>query len=256
MPVHVIGTAPSGGAAGVVASQVLGLAGFRVATPVVLLEVSADLSRSTGRARLLPALPVWDSEAASILSKIASSVTVIAAVEGATATTLAPILPFADTVLVSGTHLGNDLRRAVSLCRELSELKVLGRSGGIVAPWLLPAGWACTRSPGTRLRGWQRRLADVAGQRSLLCMPMVFPWLELGSLKMAKSDRLDAVGQSLLRHLSALATGRRPDRPLDGLAGGDPWPDHPAGLDVPTASVFRLSHFRARLHPIQGEPVL
>lgn len=256
MPVHVIGTAPGGGAVGIVASQVLGLAGLRMATPMVLLEVSADSSRSAPRARLLPALPVRDSEAASVLSEIASSVTVIAAVEAATAATLAPLLPFADTVLVSGTHLGNDLRQAVGLCRELSDLKVLGRSGGIAAPWLLPAGWACMRSPGTRLRGWQRRLADVAGQQSLRCMPFVFPWLELGSLMMAKSDRLDAVGQSLLRHLSALATGRRPDRPLDGLVGGDPWPDHPAGLDAPTASVFRLSHFRTRLHSIQGEPVL
>jgi hypothetical protein len=256
MPVHLIGTAPGGGAAGIAASQTVGLAAFRAAMPMILLEVSADPSRSAGRARLLPALRVRNLEAASVLSEIASCVTVVAAVEAATATTLAPILPLADTVLVTGTHLGNDLKHAACLYRELSALRVCGRFGRVIEPWLVPAGWACTQVPGIRLRRWQRRLADVAGQQPLRCLPLVFPWMETGSLKMAKGDRLDTVGSSLLQHLSRLAAGRKPNRPLKGLAGGDPWPDHPDGSDAPTASVIRPSQFRARPRLVQGEPVL
>jgi len=249
MPIHLIGTTPGGGAAGIVASQVLGLVAFRVGKPVILLEVSADPSRSRGRARLLPALPVLDAEATAVLSQITSSATVIVAVENATATTLAPILPLADSTLVSATRLGSDLAQATGLYRDLSALMARGPAGRIIQPWLLPAGWACTKSPGTRLRGWQRRLEEVSGEdeERLRCLPLVLPWHEPGGLRMASTDRLHAVGRRLLEQLAAIAAGQRPERPADGLAGGDPWPDRPVPNTLPPitrmpGSCLRLVH--------------
>ncbi len=82
---------------------------------------------------------------------------VIAYVEQPSEDVLRRLLPLADTVMVVGDRTRN-LDHAADLFEIIAGLGIVGASGLVLLPWLLPSGWPCARNPGVRLRGWQMQL--------------------------------------------------------------------------------------------------
>ena len=243
MPTYVIGTGPDAGAAGAAAAQLLAFTAFGGTTPTFLFDVHEAPPRPGVRPRgLFRSLPVLAALAPAVISEFGPNPTIIVRVQAKTAETLGPLLSMADAVVLCGTRMGRDLDDGVALYGEVSDLGVRGASGRVLEPWLLPVGWACTRSPGTRLGGWRSQIERRAPQ-GLRCLPLVLPWSEPVGLLMAGRSRVQRVGQTLLDHLAAIADGRLPERPAAGLAGGDPWPDRP--VPTPPRPLF------PGLHPLR-----
>jgi hypothetical protein len=243
MSIHIIVAAPTSGGAGRSASHALTHAALAQNLAATLFEVRPE---DRDRLSLIRPVVTGSEEAAKAIAERRRPDEVIAYVERPSEDVLRHLLPLADTVMVVGDRTRN-LDHAADLYEMVAELGIIGASGLVLLPWLLPSGWPCTRNPDVRLRGWRAQLErrTVAGR--LRCLPLVFPWSDLGSLVRANKERIEAIGTSLLKHLTAIASGRAPDRPAAGLAGGDPWPDL-----LPPAPVVRLSGIRPRLIAPQG----
>jgi hypothetical protein len=212
----------------------------------VLLDVT-DIPGNrhmTGPA-LFPSLAVDAmTVAATIAEQDPTAVAVVHLMQPDT-TTLRVLLPLGDSIVIPGTRLGRDLDEAAELYAAVASLEIEGASGKAVRPWLLPAGWSCSRNPGTRLWGWRRQLERRTFPGRLRCLPMILPWTGMEYLLADRRDRVEMVGTRLLENLGAIAGGQSPVRPADGLAGGDPWPDCPVPDALPSHG--RLPGTRMRL---------
>jgi hypothetical protein len=245
MPAHIIAAARSSGGAGRSASHVVTHAAFGKGLPALLLE-TREVSRERTRLALVPPLVVELEDTAKLIAKNRLSDMVITYIEEPDEGALRSLLPLADTVTIAGDCTGN-LDDAAKLYGVVAGLEIAGASGRTLRPWLLPSGWPRSIDPGIRLRGWRAQLERRAFPGRLRCMPLVFPWSDLGSVLRAHEDRLGVMGASLIEHLAAIADGGAPSRPAEGLAGGDPWPDL-----QPSAPVVHLSGIRAPRNLVQG----
>jgi hypothetical protein len=221
------------------ASQVLAFAAYASALPTVLL----DLSQSGPKAELIPSLSLSPEDAPRALRGLGPSVQAFIRWRGVSAEALAPLLPYADVVLVPTTRFAIDLQQNLGLSRSL---KAPGRSGSSLEPWLLPVGWSSTRLPAIRARDWRRDLARL-GEENLRCLPLILPWTSLGSVALAEPARLQAMGERMLRCLAAIAAGRAPERPEPGL---DPWPAPPESSQPPLH--LAVAGLRPRLRLVPG----
>ncbi|HWA80134.1 MAG TPA: hypothetical protein VG848_07455 [Acetobacteraceae bacterium] len=246
MPVTLIAAATCGDAA-LAASQVLGFSAYAAALPTLLL----DLSGGGPRPGLIPELPLSPEDAPRVLRGLGASVAAFVRV-GADRKEIEPLLPYANAVVITATRIPAGLAESFALYRSLTELRVEGRSGRVIEPWLLPVGWSSTKLPMVRLRDWQRDLAKL-GQDDLRCLPLILPWASLGAVGMADPARLQAVGARLLHGLAAVAAGREPARPERGLEDGDPWPTPPAPVAPPEPPLrLAVAGLRPRLRLVHG----